>query len=118
MTYEILVWDDGLTCVVCKCAANNTFSLRNKETPEQRLARKELERNSTPLQNLGRLMRGNAESQFMATEIYKWLIVHTPDFEFLGLKGERSKLDGFCDAQIRFTRSSDLMLFKLTFGGR
>lgn len=118
MTYEMEIWQDNLTCVVLKCVANNTFAMRGAETPEERLARKTLEANSTPLENLSRLMRENSESRFRASAVYKWLIANTPDFKFLGLKGERGHLDGFCDAQIRFARSSDLMLFKLTFGGR
>lgn len=118
MTYKIHVWKDNLTCVVEKCAANNTFAMRDKETPEERLARKELEAKSTPQENLSRLLRGNSEAKFKATAIYKWLISNTPDFEFLGLMGDRGFLDGFADVRIKFARSSDLTLFKLTFGGR
>lgn len=80
-TYQVS-WDPNNRCkCIIHAALTNQFMIRGFETPEERSARKDLQKNSKPEENLRRLMKDHLDAQWKATKLYDWFEQHAPGYK-------------------------------------
>jgi len=104
-----MVWDCGnpLKVIVEKCIPENSFVLRGRETPEERLTRKDQEARNSPQENLQQLFRDHFDSKWRASELYPWMEQYAPGYKV----GNSPDLG----AILVFREKQHAMLFKLTW---
>ena len=108
-TYKVSwVEDDPLQCTIHDALTNRSV-LGDKETPEERLKRKELEAQSLPLDNLKRLFRHYHDSRWKAIDLYAWFEENAPGYKI------RYPYPRSDDVHITFLHINHAVLFKLTW---